>query len=159
MILPIVTLPTTSLRRRSQEIDREFLITPEFKELVKNIIPTMYHDDGIGIAAPQVGQNIRLCIIGREAIPGKKEDLVLINPTWEKISRKKESDLEGCLSVPKTYGKVTRYKDIQVKAWNEQGEEINFEAHGYFARVIQHEVDHLDGILFIDKARGIYTID
>ncbi len=159
MILPIVTLPTTSLRRRSQEIDREFLITSEFKELVKNIIPTMYHDDGIGIAAPQVGENIRLCIIGREAIPGKKEDLVLINPTWEKISRKKESDLEGCLSVPKTYGKVTRYKDIQVKAWNEQGEEIKFEAHGYFARVVQHEVDHLDGILFIDKARGIYTID
>lgn len=159
MILPIVTLPTTSLRRRSQEIEREFLVTTKFKELVKNIIPTMYHDDGIGIAAPQVGQNIRLCIIGREAIPGKKEDLVLINPTWEKISRKKESDLEGCLSVPKTYGKVTRYKDILVTTWNEQGEEIKFEAHGYFARVIQHEVDHLDGILFIDKARGIYTID
>lgn len=159
MILPIVTLPATSLRRGSTEIDREFLSNPEFKELIKNIIPTMYHDDGIGIAAPQVGYNIRLCIIGREAIPGKKEDLILINPTWEKTSRKKDSDLEGCLSVPKTYGKVTRYKDIQAKAWNENGEEIKFEAHGWFARVIQHEIDHLDGILFIDKARGIYTID
>jgi len=159
MILPIVTLPAISLRRRSTEIDPEFLTTPEFKELIKNIIPTMYHDDGVGIAAPQVGYNIRLCVIGREAIPGKKDDLVLINPTWEKTSRKKESDLEGCLSIPKTYGKVTRYKDIAVKAWNEKCEEIKFEAHGYFARVIQHEVDHLNGILFIDKARGVYTID
>lgn len=159
MILPIVTVPAPSLRHRSKEIERDFLSTAEFKELVENIIPTMYHDDGIGIAAPQVGQNIRLCIIGRQAVPDKKNDLILINPVFDKTSRKKESDLEGCLSVPKTYGKVTRYKDIQVKAWNEKGEEIKFEAHGYFARVIQHEVDHLDGILFIDKARGIYTID
>lgn len=159
MILPIVTLPTTSLRHRSKEIEKDFLNSNEFKELLENIIPTMYHDDGIGIAAPQVGQNIRLCIIGRQATPDKKNDLILINPIFEKISRKKESDLEGCLSVPKTYGKVTRYKDILVKALNEKGEEIKFEAHNFFARVIQHEIDHLDGILFIDKARGIYTID
>lgn len=159
MILPIVTVPAPSLRHRSKEIERNFLLTSEFQELVENIIQTMYHDDGIGIAAPQVGQNIRLCIIGRQAVPNKKNDLILINPVFDKTSRKKESDLEGCLSVPKTYGKVTRYKDIRVKAWNEKGEEIKFEAHGYFARVIQHEVDHLDGILFIDKARGVYTID
>ncbi|HQF57184.1 MAG TPA: peptide deformylase [Candidatus Magasanikbacteria bacterium] len=159
MILPIVTLPATSLRQRSKEIEKNFLNSKEFKNLLKNIISTMYHDDGIGIAAPQVGQNIRFCIIGRQATPDKKNDLILINPIFEKISRKKETDLEGCLSVPKTYGKVTRYKDILVKAWNEKGEEIKFEAHNFFARVIQHEIDHLDGILFIDKARGIYTID
>ncbi len=159
MILPIVTLPATSLRQRSKEIEKNFLNSKEFKNLLKNIISTMYHDDGIGIAAPQVGQNIRFCIIGRQATPDKKNDLILINPIFEKISRKKETDLEGCLSVPKTYGKVTRYKDILVKAWNEKGEEIKFEAHNFFARVIQHEIDHLDGILFIDKAREIYTID
>lgn len=162
-MLQIVTLPTESLRERSKKIDRVFLLSKETQELIKEMIPTMYASDGIGLAAPQIGKNIRICVISKEAIPeGHKlfgNDLVLVNPAWEKTSRKKEWDNEGCLSVPKTYGQVKRYKNIHVQALNAKGEKLEFDASAFFARVVQHEVDHLDGILFIDKAKDIYTTD
>ncbi len=159
MILPIVTIPTPSLRERSKEVTRDFVLQSDTQEFIQNLIVTMYADDGIGIASPQVGKNIRICIVGREATPEKKHDLVLINPVWTKTSRKTEWDTEGCLSVPKVYGKVKRYTTIQVEALDEQGNPISFEAKKFFARVIQHEVDHLDGILFIDKAKDTYTAE
>ena len=84
---------------------------------------------------------------------------MLINPKWEKISRKKNTDVEGCLSVPKIFGKVTRYSNIQVEAMDRAGKKISFPAKNFFARVIQHETDHLDGILFIDKARDTYVAE
>lgn len=157
MAFKVLTHPTPSLRERSKEISRDFLAQEETQTFIKNLIKTMYTDDGIGIAAPQVGRNIRICIIGKNAIPGKKKDLVLVNPVWTKLSRKTDWDTEGCLSVPKTYGKVKRYTTIQVEALDETGAPLSFEARNFFARVIQHEVDHLDGILFIDKAIDIYT--
>jgi len=158
-MLDIVTIPTESLHEPSQEIDHKVLLSSKTQKLIKDMIITMYHDDGVGLAAPQVNRNIRICIVGKEATPEKKADLVLINPEWSKLNRKKIFDVEGCLSVPKTYGKVKRYRDIQVKSLNEKGEEIEFEAHDFFARVIQHEVDHLDGILFIDKAKDVYEVE
>jgi peptide deformylase len=159
MILPILTIPTPSLRDRSKEVTRDFVLEPNTQAYIKDLIITMYDDDGIGIASPQVGKNIRICIIGREATPDKKKDLVLVNPVWTKTSRKTDWDTEGCLSVPKFYGKVKRYTTIHVEALDEQGNPISFEAKKFFARVIQHEVDHLDGILFIDKAKDIYEIE
>lgn len=167
-MLPIVKLPTASLRERSKEIDTAFLLTPETQQLIQDMIPTMYGDDGIGLAAPQVGQNIRLCIVGKASIPKKHElravtadqnkDLILVNPVWKKMSRKMVWDTEGCLSVPKVFGKVQRQKYIAVKALDECGHQLQFTAENFFARVIQHEVDHLDGILFIDKAKDVYRV-
>ncbi len=159
MILPILTIPTPSLRDRSKEVTRDFVLEPNTQAYIKDLIITMYDDDGIGIASPQVGKNIRICIIGREATPDKKKDLVLVNPVWTKTSRKTDWDTEGCLSVPKFYGKVKRYTTIHVNALDEQGNPISFEAKKFFARVIQHEVDHLDGILFIDKAKDVYEVE
>lgn len=159
MILPILTIPTPSLRERSKEVTRDFVLEPNTQTYIQDLIITMYDDDGIGIASPQVGKNIRICIIGREATPDKKKDLVLVNPVWTKTSRKTDWDTEGCLSVPKFYGKVKRYTTIHIEALDEQGNPISFEAKKFFARVIQHEVDHLDGILFIDKAKDIYEIE
>ena len=165
-MLEIITIPTESLREKSKEIDRVFLLSADTQHFIQQLIETMYNDDGAGIASPQVGKNIRICIIGKSSIKLDKktsikasEDLILINPIWTKTSIRKDWDTEGCLSVPKTYGKVKRYKHITVKAWDKDGKEINFEAHNFFARVIQHEIDHLDGILFIDKAKDIYKID
>lgn len=159
MKLQITTHPNEILRQKSAEIDRNFLLSKETQQLIKDMIETMYVDDGIGLAAPQVGKNIRLLVIGKEAHPQKTKDTILINPTWTKTSRKKVTDTEGCLSVPKTFGKVKRYKNIHVEALDEKGNELSFEANKFLARVIQHEVDHLDGILFIDKAKDIYTVD
>lgn len=164
MILSIITIPNPILKKRSDEIGRDFVLSVECKNLIQNITETMYVKDGVGIAAPQIGQNIRMCIIGKEALKNSeneksfdyKKDLALINPIWTKISKKTKIDIEGCLSVPDTNGKVKRYKDILVNAWNEKGEKITFEAHDFLARVIQHEIDHLDGILFTDRAKTIY---
>lgn len=154
-MLQIVTLPTPSLREKSKEIDHDFLLSPETQKLIDEMIPKMYKSDGIGLAAPQVGHNIRICIIGKDSDNQLKEDMILVNPTWERTGRKKKADMEGCLSVPNTYGKVIRYTRIHVKALDRNGEKLSFDAKNFLARVIQHEVDHLDGILFIDKATDI----
>ena len=161
MILPIITHPNNILIEVSEKIPSIELLKEKTQKLIDNMIDTMYSDDGIGLAAPQVGENIRLFVMGKDAFKKHKlpqENIALINPRWEPISRKKAWDTEGCLSVPKTYGKVKRHKDIKVIATDRAGHEITFEAHGFLARVIQHEVDHLNGVLFIDKAKGIYSI-
>ena len=164
-MLEIVKLPTKSLRRKSTEVDPSLVTKKEIQDFIKEMTPTMHTDDGIGLAAPQVGKNIRICVIGGDAVKLDKkntlpiEDLVLINPVWQKTSRWKEVDTEGCLSVPKTFGKVKRYKHIVVECLDKNGNELKFEANNFFARVIQHEVDHLEGVLFIDKAKGIYQVD
>jgi len=157
-LLNIITNPNDILRNRSVDIERDFFISDELKNLAENMIETMHEDDGIGLAAPQIGKNIRIITIGREVTPDKS-DIVLINPCWIKLGRKKKDDVEGCLSIPKTFGTVSRYNKIEVSAHNLQGVKINFIAQDLFARVIQHEVDHLDGILFIDKAKDIYKTE
>ncbi len=139
------------------------------QDFIQNLIDSMYAAEGIGIASSQVGKNIRVCIIGKEAVPKiistrdgsitTGHDLVLVNPTCERISKKTDRDTEGCLSVPYTFGKVKRSKDIAVHAMDRNGKPLVFEAHNFFARVIQHEIDHLNGILFVDKATDIYVVE
>lgn len=166
MTLDVVTIPNENLRKRSVEVGLVFVHSDEAQKLFIDMTKTMYEDDGIGLAAPQVGKNIRVCVVGKDALKMDKhcpldqtKDLVLINPVWQKINKKTHADIEGCLSVPKTYGKVKRYNHISVEALDRDGNAIKFEANNFFARVIQHEVDHLDGILFIDKATGIYQVE
>jgi peptide deformylase len=144
--LKIIKEPAPILRKKSLKIQE---ITLEIKRLIFDMAKAMNKADGIGLAAPQIGQNIRLCLINTEDGP-----LALINPkiTWKSI--RKEAEEEGCLSCPKIFGPVKRYKSIHVKALNKDGLEIKFKAKGLFARVIQHEIDHLDGILIIDKFKN-----
>ena len=168
-LLPIVTIPSPNLRERSREITETEILVFDTQQFIKNMIPAMYENDGIGLAAPQVDQNIRVCIIGALAINSDerpdtkidrtqhKKDLVLINPQYQKISKKYTTESEGCLSVPGFYGEVKRYSELYVTALNEQGEKIEFTAKNFFARVIQHEIDHLNGILFIDRAVDLYA--
>ncbi len=117
---------------------------------------TMYKSDGVGIAAPQVGASIMLCVIAKQ-FAGTKTDLTLVNPVWEKKSLLKTSDTEGCLSVPGVFGEVKRYKKIKVNALDRDGNKIEFLANNFFARIVQHEVDHLNGILFIEKAKNVHS--
>lgn len=114
------------------------------------MIETMYAADGAGLAAPQIGQNIRLAIIGKDAAPDQK-DWVIINPKIIKHSWKRTRDEEGCLSIPGVKKEVARFAKITVKTLDAKGRPLNFQAENLFARVIQHEIDHLDGILIVDK--------
>ena len=122
------------------------MITDETIVLLDNLYETMVANDGVGIAAPQVGKNQRIAIV--EVDEGDKFEL--INP--EIIEAKGESiDVEGCLSIPHVYGTVKRADEVTVRYYDRDGEEIEVTAFGYLARAFQHEIDHLDGILFIDK--------
>ncbi len=148
MILKIITIPAASLRQKSTAVKPAEIL--KLKPLFSNMIETMYASDGVGLAAPQIDRNIRAAIIGKDATPDKK-DWTLINPKIVKHSWKRIKDEEGCLSVPGVKKEVARYAKITVKALNAKSQPLNFQAEDLFARVIQHEIDHLDGILIVNK--------
>lgn len=152
-ILKIITQPNPILRKKSQEIAREIIKSREFKSLVSSMIKTMVKTDGVGLAAPQIGKDIRLAIINSKDGP-----LCLINPKFIKKSWAKELGQEGCLSIPGVFGRVKRHKKISLTYRDQAGKKNTLTAKGLMARVIQHEVDHLDGILFIDKAAEIENV-
>jgi peptide deformylase len=159
MILPITKEPNPLLHKVSKNLTLEEINSPTTKEFVVNLIETMYAKDGVGIASVQVGNPIQLCVIAKDFTPDKKADLILINPTFVKASILREWAEEGCLSVPNVYGSVRRYKKIKVSALSMKGEKIEFVATEFFARIIQHEIDHLNGILFIEKAKRLHTFE
>lgn len=156
MVREITTYPDLILSKVGREVNANELSNSEIKSLIVDMIETMYFSDGVGIAAPQIGESIKICVIAKKFADGFDDDLVLINPVWQKKSILKESGEEGCLSVPNVYGKVNRYKKISVNAINKEGKNINFDASGFFARIVQHEIDHLNGVLFTEKAKGLY---
>ena len=159
MLLEVTLEPNPILHKKGRDLTVAELGKPEMKKLIKNMVETMYVKDGVGIAAPQVGQSLQLCVIAKKFSPiNQNEDLILVNPVWKKMSILKAWDTEGCLSVPLIYGEVKRYTKIKVQALNQHGEKIEFVAKDFPARIVQHEVDHLNGILFIEKARKLQKI-
>ena len=153
-ILTILTIPNPILRKKSEDISLKKLAEKKLQVLALNMAKTMKEKDGIGLAAPQVGDNIRLITVNT-----KEGVLILINPKITKKSFAKEWAEEGCLSVPGVYGKVKRSKKINCIYLDTSGEKKKISAEGLLARVIQHEIDHLDGILFIDKAKEINKVN
>lgn len=137
------------LRKISRPVEQ---MNDKIKELIEDMKETMLQNDGAGLAAPQVGVLKRVIVIdaNHSELNEQKEALALINP---QIIEQSSSDIaiEGCLSVPEKSGYVERPKNIKVRAKNEKFEDIEFEASDFFARVICHEIDHLNGILYIDK--------
>lgn len=148
MILDILTLPNNKLREPTRALKSAEIKKLEL--LIANMTETMHAKDGIGLAAPQIGKNIQLCTIGHSATPDHK-DWALINPQIIKHSWRKKTEEEGCLSVPGVTVAIKRSYKITIKALDAKGHPKNIIATGYLARVLQHEIDHLDGILIIDK--------
>lgn len=153
MRLPIVTLPNLELRKRSAEADPAIIKTPEFQAWLEDLVETMWKADGVGIAAPQVGRPVRVFV----AVDGKTPHII-INPVPVKKSWRMEDGEEGCLSVPGKYGIVRRYRSFKIKGLGRDGEHVVHDAHGFFARVLQHELDHLDGVLFVDRAKKVVNL-
>jgi len=145
--LPLVLFPAPSLQKPSDKVvDFEAA-----KKLVPDMIDTMIAAKGIGLAAVQVGHSIRLAIINKEADKSLKEHLAIINPKIFSASDEMDPEDEGCLSVPGKTCVVPRHRKIKVRYTDVFGQEQKLKATGLFARVIQHEIDHLDGILIISK--------
>ena len=150
-ILPIVQYPDDVLRAKAAPVT-EF--DDELARLAADMVETMHEAPGVGLAAPQVDVSRRLIVVDPDAGGENSEVHVFVNP--EILDEEgREADQEGCLSIPDFTEKVPRATRIQVRAQTLEGEAFELEAEDFLARVIQHEVDHLDGILFIDRLRGL----
>ena len=162
MVLPLTYYGNPVLRQKGEPVES---ITPELTQLIEDMFDTMEEYRGIGLAAQQIGQAIQLTVIdiraaedrpstlelnGEEADPHSIMPLVLLNPEIEHLGPE-ETGPEGCLSFPEIYGDISRPGRIRIKALNEKGEPTDFICEGLLARCIQHETDHLHGILFIDR--------
>ena len=153
------------LRKKSKKVSIEEIKSEEIGNIIKKMWDfLLVQPDGAALAAPQIGHNLRIFIVNPnifEAVDRRVppiEDLVFINPEIIKKSKKKEFMNEGCFSVRWFYGEVERHKNVTIEALNQNGEKKKWEAGGLLAQVFQHEIDHLDGILFSDKAKNIEKI-
>ncbi len=143
MKIHTLSFHSSVLRKKAEEVSVE----EEIFSLVKKMKKVLREADGVGIAAPQIGESKRVVIVSTP-----EGNLVLINPKIIKKSKEKISSKEGCLSVPGVWLNILRFRKVKVKALNLKGEEIEIEAKDIMAIILQHEIDHLDGILFIDHA-------
>lgn len=145
--LKIIKYPNDFLLRKTREVKVEELKDPKIQRLILNMVRMMETEKGVGLAAPQVGSDLRICTIAADG-----EAYVLVNPKIKSFSRKKDIFEEGCLSFPGQFFPVERPIKVKVQARDIEGKKVKIKADGLFARVLQHEIDHLDGILVIDRA-------
>lgn len=146
-ILPILKLPDPKLRLKSEPIIK---VTDEIRALSDAMLETMYDAPGIGLAAIQIGEPKRLLVIDLAKKEGEKQPMVVINPEIVATSDEKSVYEEGCLSIPEYYEEVERPAKVTVRFLDREGAEKTVEAEGLLATCLQHEIDHLNGVLFID---------
>jgi len=160
MIYPIVVYGSPVLRKVARQVEKD---QPDLKQLVADLFETMYVSDGVGLAAPQIGKSLRLFVIDGTAMAEDDATLngfkkAFINPTIVEETGDIWTFTEGCLSLPKLRGRVVRPAHIEIRALDRRGNKIELELEGYPARVAQHEIDHLDGVLFIDRMKSFDTL-
>src|ERR1044072_8381942 len=167
MTITIVQAGDPVLRKQSRPLTREEILSPSLQELIPLMRETMREAPGVGLAAPQIGQSIQLAVIEDRATYIKDlsdEELaarersaipfhVIINPKLTVAGNSSAVFFEGCLSVHGYQAIVDRALDVHVECLNERGEEVTINAHGWYARILQHEIDHLNGILYIDRMK------
>ena len=144
------------LRQRAEEIPTGKISTPEVQGLIEDMIATMAEYEGVGLAAPQVHESVRLFIIGDVYDPADDDSLllpasVIINPEITFLTQDEQAYWEGCMSIPDLRGLVPRPRSLRLKGYDRLGKKFELTAEGFAATVIQHEYDHLDGVLFVDR--------
>jgi peptide deformylase len=154
------------LRDKARVLSEAEIRSAEIQRLIEDMFETMAEYQGIGLAAPQVYEGVRIFVAGTEngqPTSDMSDDFpmprfALINPELSPNGRAVETDWEGCLSIPDIRGQVPRARDISVRGFDREGRRVEFRASGFPARVIQHETDHLDGVLFFDRMRSFETL-
>lgn len=154
--MQILTYPHPTLRRVSKPLRR---VDAELRKKIREMFELMYAAKGIGLAANQVDLPLRFFIVNLEAKPESGEELVFINPVISLPRGGSEESEEGCLSLPGLYGPVVRPKQVRINAYSLAGDEIQLDAGGLLARCVQHELDHLDGVLFPDRMSATARAD
>jgi peptide deformylase len=161
----IRTLPDPVLRKNAKKIT---MVSAETRRLIEDMVDTMRAAPGVGLAATQVGVSQRVIVVEyadepddnppEGAPPPKPALYTLINPEITRSSRKKVPGIEACLSVPGFAGEVERSEEVVVKGFNAKGSPVRIRAKGWLARIFQHEVDHINGILFVDRASKVWEV-
>jgi peptide deformylase len=165
-ILKVSRLGHPVLRTKAHPIDPRTITSPEVQRLIDDMFDTMREYSGIGLAAPQVHEGLRLFVAGVKpaalgSVVSDDEEMpmvALINPEVTLVGEPTELGWEGCLSIPDIRGRVPRAPEVKVKAWDRGGRQVSFTAKGFPARVIQHEFDHLDGVLFFDRMASFESL-
>lgn len=155
-LLSIVTIPEPVLRRKARKVTD---FGPELQTLVDDMVETMRQAPGVGLAAPQVNVSQRVIVVeygDEENEEAPKKLFTVVNPEITRLSNETESGVEGCLSVPDFIGEVIRPTEITIKGLSRRGQPLRIKAQGWLARIFQHEIDHLDGVLFTDRAERIW---
>ena len=162
-VLKVAHLGHPILRQVAEPVSPEAIGAPEIQRLIDDMFETMDDHDGAGLAAPQVRVSRRIVIYGVAANPRYPDAdavplTVLVNPKITPLTQDQEEDWEGCLSVPDLRGKVPRCTRVRVEAYGRDGKRLRFEARDFHARVVQHECDHLDGKVYLDRMRTMDTL-
>jgi peptide deformylase len=162
-VRPIVTLPDPVLRRKARPVTQ---FDKTLQTLIDDMVDTMRDAPGVGLAAPQVGISERVIVVeyaeeDEETAETKQTNAkprlyVVVNPEIVKVSQETEFGVEGCLSIPGLVGEVERFSTIQIKGLNRHGQPLKLKAEGWLARIFQHEIDHLNGVLFPDRATRVW---
>ncbi len=169
-ILKIARMGHPVLRAKARPLHPSEIRTPKIQQLIDDMFETMKEYQGVGLAAPQVHESLRIFVAGFPPRQTPEDDdaeqddgddvplMALINPQIEMASRDLVEDWEGCLSIPDIRGRVPRARQIVVRAFDRTGKKIEMPASGFTARVIQHETDHLDGVLFFDRMKNFQSL-
>jgi peptide deformylase len=160
-ILKVARMGHPVLRAKARALDKRDIREATIQKLIDDMIETMVEYHGVGLAAPQVHEGLRLFVAaldGSDEDEGEPEPIALINPEITVVGSEVVEDWEGCLSIPEVRGRVPRAREIKVRAYDRRGERIELRAHDFPARVIQHETDHLDGVLFFDRMKTLETL-
>ena len=162
-ILKVAHMGHPVLRGKARAVERADIKGPSVQRLIDDMIETMTEYHGVGLAAPQVHEGLRLFVaeLDADADTDEKEHrdpIAIINPEIVPIGSDVVEDWEGCLSIPDIRGRVPRAREITVRAYDRRGDRIELHAHDFPARVMQHEADHLDGILFFDRMRSLESL-
>lgn len=162
-VLEIVHVGHPALRQRAAAVTREELASNQFRRLIDDLVETMRHANGAGLAAPQVRAPYRICAIEVNENPRypyfpKIPLTILVNPEVKPLSSRTFENYEGCLSVPNLRGLVERHAEVEISFWDRDGREVTRTVRGLTAGVYQHEIDHLDGMLFLDRVTNTQSL-
>ena len=159
-ILKVARMGHPVLRAKARALDKRDIRDAKIQMLIDDMIETMREYHGVGLAAPQVHTGLRLFVASLDAgeDDAEPEPIAIINPEITPVGPDVVEDWEGCLSIPDVRGRVPRAREIKVRAYDRKGERIELRAHDFPARVIQHETDHLDGVLFFDRMKTFESL-